>query len=155
MSDCGRYVKKSSYNGLPNSYFCMKKGIKVGNHIKLPLGYSPMDDTLQYKNERCDSGSKGSPYLCFKKGFAIGKKNQYEKNKYKMKEDFTEFSPQRVRYFSGDNENSVSGFMLFIAILIGFITFGLFLTFEIYWLWAIIIGIVSSSLFLYFCNCQS
>ena len=78
---------------------------------------------------------------------------QYEKNKFKMKEDFTlradpqDLSPQRV---SSDDE-----FMLFIAIFIGFITFGLFLTFEIYWLWAIIIGIVSSSLFLYFCNCQS
>lgn len=153
MSDCGRYVKKSSYN----NYFCMKKGIEVGNRIKLPPGYSPMDDKNELRragklHSYCDC-DKASPYLCFKKGFAIGKKNQYEKNKFKMKEDFTlraepqDLSPQRV---SSDDE-----FMLFIAIFIGFITFGLFLTFEIYWLWAIIIGIVSSSLFLYFCNCQS
>lgn len=154
MSDCGRYVKKSSYNGLPNNYFCMKKGIELGNRIKLPPGYNPMMD--QDINERrpqiyCESGSKASssPYLCFKKGFAVGKKNQYEKNKFKIKEDFT---------FSGDDvsgNDRAESVMLFIAIFIGFITFGLFLTFEIYWLWAIIIGIVSSSLFLYFCNCQS
>lgn len=76
MSDCGRYVKKSSYNGLS----CMKKGIEVGNHIKLPPEYSPMDakNELSRAQIYCESGS---PYLCFKKGFAIGKKiNMKKKN---------------------------------------------------------------------------
>jgi len=145
-SDCERYVKNYS---LPDNYFCMKKGIEVGNSIKLPSEYNPMDDTFQ------ESEFKASPYLCFKKGFAIGKKNQYEKNKFKIKENFTVRADPLEQYFSSDDADQTESVMLFIAIVIGLITVGLFIAFEIYWLWAIIVGIVSSSLFLYFCNCQS
>jgi hypothetical protein len=163
MSECGRYVKKSS----ENNYSCMKKGIDVGSRVKLPPGYRPQDKNEIYCNS--STSALSSPYLCFKKGLAIGKKNQYETKKYKIKEDFIEFSkktPLRSRWSDDDassidqkwyflkDENDISGLTLFIAILIGFITFGFFLAFKIYWLWAIIIGIVSSSLFLYFCNCQ-
>lgn len=153
MSNCGRYDKKSFIN----NYICLKKGINTGNSIKLPYQYSPSDtghQDLKHQQNYCNSISKSSPYLCFKKGLEIGKKNQYEKNKFKIKENF-------IQYVSDENSNDsiehvrCQNMILFIAVFIGLTTFGLFIAFEIYWLWAIIIGILSSSLFLYFCNYQS
>lgn len=153
MSDCGRYAKKSPQK----NYSCMRKGVGVGSHIKLPQGYTPRDESenkIYCGFARRDKNS--SPYSCFKKGFALGKKIQYGNKKYKMKEDFTAADDLQewVDKPYGQPKSIFSTYTLFIAIFVGFITFGLFIALEIYWLWAVIIGIASSSLFLYFCNCK-
>lgn len=148
--DCTKYAKKSHQN----NYACLKKGIDMGNHTPLPPDYRPTVSNLNDISDEanCDNpatavrSNKGSegPYECFKKGFVIGKNIQYGKKKFRTIENFDE-----------SHINDMSIYTLFIAIFIGLMTFGgLFIVIEVYWLWALIIGIATSSLFLYFLDIE-
>lgn len=142
MSECGKYAKKSTQN----NYMCMKRGIGVGSHLKLPPGYHPDDSENEiYCGTQLLKRENPSPYDCLKKGIELGKKIQYGKKQYKMRENFSTFF---------DYEYKSSIYTLIIALIIGLVTFGLFLSINIYWMWAIIISAAASIIFLYYCNCS-
>lgn len=144
-SICGR----SSPSSPSRNYACMRKGVGVGkNVVKLPLGYVPERDPLEnmYCGTRHTPSDKqqGNPLGCFRKGFGIGKRIQYDQRRYRTRENFDEEDLVAI----ADHNSRVSLLAFFVLLSV----FGLLFLVDVYWAWALLIGVVASALFWYFCT---
>ena len=121
----------------------------MGRNAKLLRGYvperiDPREDLYCGEKRNPSSGKhRGDPLECFRKGFGIGKKLQYGRRRYRVRENFDDDD-----FCAIIEHNSRT---LILAFLVMLIVFGLLFVVEVYWAWSLLIGFIAGALFWYFC----
>jgi hypothetical protein len=140
MSLCGNNSPASE------NYECFRKGLDIGSRLENKIDYAPKVE-YEHKMDYCGKGDRvptglrylggarlGNPKSCFEKGFEIGSRIQYYG-------DYDNYIAKNFRI----NSN-----VLITTLLIILVVFGLLFVMEVYWAWAILISMITGSLFWYY-----